>query len=692
MRQRPADANVKLPSYRRRYTQIFVVLAVAFAIASALTYRYIVTRSEVGLHEAALLEHKITLVNDTILQLYEVRGTMHDFAHTPTPVLQGLLESSIARLKSALSLPADPDLKRGMPLSIVLEPLRGDVEMLDAMILELVRIRSDPTPRGERDEGRGDLGQLHAIIDPHLHSMQSRLEDLRNDLQRERRQQVDQLARVSIGVGDILFAALAAMLALGIAGYLSLDRLILHPILTLADSLKAHASGSTNVPAIPPAVTETQDLLDAFEAMRAQVRQRELDLDYLAHHDALTGLPNRLLFRRRLSGAIEKADEHGLLVGLLFMDLDRFKQINDSYGHATGDQILIQISERLLTVFRQDDLVARLGGDEFAVLLENLHERDEMSRLADKALSAIESPYSFEEQKFYCGASIGIAVAPDDGLDPDRLIQLADAAMYAAKQDEGSSYRYVSGDLTAHAAARHVLENELRDAIEDGELELHYQPVVSVKDDSLHCYEALMRWPHAKQGMLPPASFMGAMIDAGLSTAISDWALDQIETQRPAADAVISFNLSARLLHDQQFADRLFERIDQGRPAPQQLILEITEDTLVTDLNAAARVLQALKDRGVRIALDDFGTGQASLSHLRRFPFDYVKIDRSFTAGIGQVPNDEKLLQAIIRLAHALGMQVVAEGVETEAQRTFLVEENCDFVQGYLVGRPTAVG
>jgi EAL domain-containing protein (putative c-di-GMP-specific phosphodiesterase class I) len=293
---------------------------------------------------------------------------------------------------------------------------------------------------------------------------------------------------------------------------------------------------------------------------------------------------------------------------------------------------------------------------------------------------------------FYSGASMGIAVAPDDGTDPDRLIQLADTAMYAAKQDEGSSYRYVSPELTADAAARHALENELREAIARGQLELHFQPVLSTSDGHLHCYESLLRWPHAEQGMLRPASFMNALADAGLCSAISDWALDQIQNKRPDDHAVVSINLSARLLHDEVFAQHLFERIDVGRLVPAELIIEITEDTLETDLRAAARVLHELKRRGVQIALDDFGTGQASLSHLRRFPFDYIKIDQSFIAGIGKVRNDEKLIQAIIRLAHALGMRVVAEGVEIGVQRDFLVAEGCDFIQGYLVGKPTASG
>lgn len=520
--------------------------------------------------------------------------------------------------------------------------------------------------------------------------LQRRLARLRAELRAQTAQYADLLARTGARLDTMLVGAVLLLLAVGLLGFLALDRLVLRPIRQLTDNLKRHAREPGALLPATPQVSETRDLLNAFTEMQAQLRTRDRELDYLSHHDALTELPNRTLFRRQLAAAIRLAQHRGSLVGLLFMDLDRFKQINDSYGHAVGDRLLVEIGHRLLKVFREEDTVARMGGDEFAVLLQNLHDRAQMTQLAEKALAAIQRPFAFGGRLFYSGASIGIAVAPDDATDPDRLIQLADAAMYAAKRDEGSAIRYVDTALTTEAAARHALENELREAVRTHQLALHFQPVVALADNHVHCYESLLRWPHEQQGMLRPAVFMNALSDAGLCTAMSDWALDQLQHKRPTDDAVISINLSARLLHDDDFARRLFERIDEGRLVPGQLIIEITEDTLETDLAVAARVLHELKRRGVRIALDDFGTGQASLSHLRRFPFDYIKIDQSFVAGIGRVEADGKLVQAIIRLAHALGMAVVAEGVETEAQLGFLAAEQCDYVQGYLVGRPTA--
>ncbi len=542
------------------------------------------------------------------------------------------------------------------------------------------------------EDWRTDLQLLRERIDPRLREIEQQLELLRVKMQAQRRAQINALTDLSIRLSRVVFAALGVMLMFGILAYLSLDRWILRPIRELAENLKASISHSDAAPSVPPAVRETHDLLNAFAAMQERVQMRERELDHLAHHDALTGLPNRAFFRRRLAEAIATAQRNAMPVGVLFMDLDRFKQVNDSYGHAAGDQMLVEISERLRKVFRQEDVIARLGGDEFAIILQNLHERTEMTWLAQKALGAIQRPYEFNGHVSYSGASIGIAVAPGDGTDPDRLIQLADTAMYAAKKEDGSSYRFVSPELTAHAAAQHALENELREAIRHQQLALHFQPVLSADGGDLHCYESLLRWPHAEQGMLKPAAFMNALADTGLYSTISDWALDRIQGERPSEHAVISINLSARLLHDGAFAQRLLKRIDSGRLVADELILEITEDTLETDLRVAARVLHELKRRGVRIALDDFGTGQASLSHLRRFPFDYIKIDQSFVAGIGQVPNDEKLIQAIIRLAHALGMRVVAEGVETDQQREFLIAEACDYIQGYLIGKPAASG
>ena len=697
---RPQDrtANRKLPSYRARYAAIVAVLALALLIVAAFAFRHADALSRQSSAAASQRAQGLVLLDDSSSQLYLVRQKLHDFLISPSAVARQQLDLATERLNGSLGdLAAHSELTGNDEIAELAQALCGDTaNLLDELgnVAEQPDETVVPLPDARTPFGPGHtgLGFLRSQANPLLQQMQHRMDMARDISQAQARQQVNTLTDHSRAMGIILFGTLGAMLLFALVGFISLDRLILSPIRSLAANLKNHANGDTSTLEKNMSVRETRDLIDAFSEMQTQVREREQELDHLAHHDTLTGLPNRTLFRRRLAEAIRSARANDMLVGLLFMDLDRFKQVNDSYGHSAGDKVLVEISQRLLKVFRQADLVARLGGDEFAVLLENLHDRDEMSRLADKALSAIQRPYEFGGRIFYSGASMGIAVAPDDDTDPDRLIQQADAAMYAAKKDEGSSYRYVSDELTAGAAAQHALENELREAVREHKLELHFQPVLATDNGKVHCYESLLRWPHAEQGMLRPASFMNAMADIGLCSTISDWALDRIQAERPTPDAVLSINLSARLLHDEAFAERLFDRIDRQRLVPGKLILEITEDTLETDLKRAAQVLYELKKRGVRIALDDFGTGQASLSHLRRFAFDYIKIDRSFIAGVGVDRNDEKLIQAIIRLAHAMDMAVVAEGVETESQREFLLTEGCDYIQGYLVGKPMAAG
>ncbi len=712
----PASTR-RLPGIGTRYAQLFAAFALAIAIVALFLFQALSSADKDFAAQAGRMERNTALIDEADAQLFELQRKIHQYLLLPSKRGRAQIDSTLDGLDNTITrLAAQPDWERDAALAAIVRVLPADTDGLLRGVAELVHLvrteapvsRGRPRPEqpatlrnttwtgdpdlpptpGVRRNPRAGLQFLRDHIDPRLQTVRDGLTQLRSAAQAQRLAGGADFFGLRKQFALTMYSVLGLTLLLGVATYLVLNRLILRPVRVLT----ANAYRDEPPPRLTSAVRESRGLLDAVGALKAQLSDREREVQYLAQHDALTGLPNRDLFRQRLTESIDAARRHGMPVGVLFLDLDRFKQVNDSYGHAVGDEMLIEISRRLRKVFRQDDLVARLGGDEFAILLENLHQRDEMTRLAEKALSAIRRPYEVAGRLFHSGASMGIAVAPDDGTDPDRLIQLADTAMYAAKKDEGSSYRYVSAELTAEAAARHALENELREAIRRHQLELHFQPVLATSDGHLHCYESLLRWPHAEQGMLRPASFMNALADAGLCSAISDWALDQIQTKRPRGNAVISINLSARLLHDEAFAARLFERIDAGRLVPGELIIEITEDTLETDLRAAARVLHELKRRGVQIALDDFGTGQASLSHLRRFPFDYVKIDQSFIAGIGSVPNDEKLIQAIIRLAHALGMQVVAEGVETEKQRDFLITEGCDFIQGYLVGRPAVGG
>ena len=677
---RPRRPWWRLASYRGRCLALLLALVAALLLVAALGHRHLATIGNEAAQAMARHHRAVAGIDDSIAALHRLRHQLFVRAIASSPRSSDRLDAAYAAFDAALRDVAAVQTAAGdARVAATLSRHRASLDDAIDSLFGSAAKRDGLTPEAIEGWLDGPLGQL-----------QRDLQTLRAALAADALQRSRELAAAGLSAADLLAFALLATALLVLAGYLGFDHLVLRPLRTLADALRTNARH----PLVPrgrvTAVTETHDLLDAFATLQQEIRAREQALDHLARHDPLTGLPNRNLFRSRLAGAIAEARRHGMLVGVLFMDLNRFKQINDSYGHAAGDRMLVEIGDRLKRIFRAEDTVARLGGDEFAILLEGLHDRAEMTRLAHKTLAAVQRPFAVGDRVFHRGAALGIAVAPDDGSDPDQLIQLADAAMYAAKEDGGAGFRYVDAALNRHAAAQHRLENELRTAIDTQQLQLYYQPITAVADGRLHCYESLLRWPHEQYGVLTPDAFMDLLADAGLCRSVTDWVLDEL-ADRPAADVAVSFNLSARLLQDATFAERILARIDDVLPAD-RLIIEITEDTLTSDLDAAARVLHRLKSRGVRVALDDFGTGQASLSHLRRFPFDYLKIDRSFVAGIGVVGDDEKLIQAVIGLAHALGIGVVAEGIETEAQRDFLVAHGCDYLQGYLIGPPTAHG
>jgi diguanylate cyclase (GGDEF)-like protein len=699
---RPKPPWWSLASYRRRCLAVLLPFSVALLLVATLGHRQLTLLGQRAAEQAQIQHQGIVALDDGIARLNRVH--VETLAHLLQPGMRSdePLATTRAGLDSALRRLAEDADDEDFSAWLLQAKAALDNE-IEGLLAPTPSSAPDPQPPSMAGEGFADPGRPLEpgyrgngryppdSLDSAFAQLQRRLETRRATLAAYAADITGAQSTASRWTGQILALALGVTVLLGLVGFVSLDRLVLRPLRTLATDLRDHPRRPLETAGSPVSVDETRDLLDAFAAMQHEVRAREDALDHLAHHDLLTGLPNRTLFRSRLADAIVEGQRHGMLAGVLFMDLNRFKQINDSYGHAAGDRMLVEIGDRLKRIFRAEDTIARLGGDEFAIILEGLHDRTEMTRLAHKTLAAMQRPFTIGERVFHAGATLGIAVAPDDGSDPDDLIQLADAAMHAAKQDDGVGFRYVDAELNRRAAAQHRLENELRDAIDAQRLQLYFQPIIAVADGGLHCYEALLRWPHDQHGVLKPEAFMDLLADAGLCRSISDWVLDELVSNRPSADAAVSFNLSARLLQDATFAERILVRIDDELPAD-RLIIEITEDTLTSDLDAAARVLHRLKGRGVRVALDDFGTGQASLSHLRRFPFDYLKIDRTFVTGIGEVADDEKLIQAIIGLAHALEIGVVAEGVETEAQRHFLVTHGCDYLQGYLIGQPTARG
>jgi diguanylate cyclase (GGDEF)-like protein len=434
-------------------------------------------------------------------------------------------------------------------------------------------------------------------------------------------------------------------------------------------------------------------LAHAIERKRA-----EAQLAHQALHDQLTALPNRALFLDRLGVALERARRSGAQLAVLFLDFDNFKQINDSRGHGVGDQVLAVIGERLSGLLRPMDTVARFGGDEFTFLFEDLTSEREVVLIADRICEAARQPIHIGGVELSVTVSVGIAIVADPTVSPETVLREADAAMYRAKDQGRSRYELFDEDSRQRAIERIELEAAIREAIERGELRVHYQPSLVLHDDDSHDasgVEALVRWQHPTRGLIAAREFMPIAEDIGLVIPIGrfvlEHALDRLarwRTRRP--DITLSLNLSPRQLHDPNLPDSLLAALEARDLDPAAICLEIPERAVAEDPDTAIDALERLKATGVRIALDDFGSGASSLSRLRELPVDELKLHESFIAPLGCEPEDASLVGALVDLGHALGLAVVAEGVEHESQIEQLRELGCDAAQGYAIGRPVS--
>jgi diguanylate cyclase (GGDEF)-like protein len=417
-------------------------------------------------------------------------------------------------------------------------------------------------------------------------------------------------------------------------------------------------------------------------------------LQRLATTDALTGLPNRTLFADRVSQAISATKrENGRRVALMLMDLDHFKEINDTLGHAAGDEVLMEVARRLSQVLRDGDTLTRLGGDEFAILLPNAENaRHAAESVAQKILQRLSSPVTVADNELYLGASMGIALYPDNGLDVQSLLSHADVAMYACKNRD-TRYAFYEDRLDTDVPTRLRLSGELRHALERHELELHYQPIVDLKSGRPSGIEALIRWRHPTRGLIAPDEFLPLAERSGQIKAITDWVIDTALTQceacqREHGEMRVAVNVSARAFQDPKFAERLEHTLARRRLSPRCLEIEVTENMLMSDVEHVSRLLRQLAALGIRIAIDDFGTGYSSLAYLKQLPLDRLKIDKSFVLDMLKDDNDAIIVKTIIDLAHNLGREVVAEGIENEDTHDLLDRLGCDGAQGFHIGRP----
>ncbi len=428
----------------------------------------------------------------------------------------------------------------------------------------------------------------------------------------------------------------------------------------------------------------------------SHLKETQSRLDHLAHHDLLTGLPNRLLFSSRLEHIIEHAARDKTSFAVLYIDLDRFKTINDSLGHHIGDQVLIQAAQRLRQLVRRSDTVARLGGDEFVLLLEDLAGEDQTVQLADKVIDALRQPFTVNDISLHVGCSIGITVYPDDGRDAVSLLKNADAAMYKVKELGRDGYFKYSEDLSSAVLAKLNLENALRLAVRQQQFALHYQPIIDLEHGGVVAVEALIRWQRADGDPVMPDLFIPVAEETRLIVPLGRWvartAISQFRQWQEAGLALdyVSINVSAAQVFHRDFAAELIELLDEYRLDGRHLQVELTEQVLMHDIKVCQRVLLQLRARGVRVAIDDFGTGYSSLAYLKQLPIDNLKIDRSFVRDIPGDPNDCAIAAAVIGLARTLGLEAVAEGVETIDQERFLRAVGCRMAQGYRFAKPVS--
>ena len=551
-------------------------------------------------------------------------------------------------------------------------------------LIEIIRIHST-------DEWRADSQILKNKIHPLMQKTWEILQFIDVAIESSSNSDVTKLTAVSRGQSQIIWIITFLVLVVTSLGFFFMERLILKPLALVTQALKAKSIGveGTHIP--PSTVHETSDLIDAFTEMNKQVNARQVDLEYQALHDGLTGLPNRTLLLDRLQQAIFTARREHSHLTLLIMDLDGFKEVNDTVGHQVGDSLLKEVGVRLLIAIREMDTVARLGGDEFAILLPDLSDH-QATNVAAKIRHTLEEVFVVDDLRLYISASIGIASYPEHGARAQTLIQRADVAMYVAKRNK-TGHAIYNPKEDQHSVGRLALMSDLRHALDIKSLHLHYQPKVNIADNTVIGVEALLRWNHPKFGMIPPDEIIPLAEQTGLIKPLTLWVLDESAKQSKewlnnGIKLCVAVNLSVYNLQDLDFVDEVKKTLSKYELVPEYIRMEVTESTMMANPQNAVQVLTQLNEMGVKISIDDFGTGFSSLAYLKQLPVDELKIDKSFVIDMTDSDDDAVIVRSTIDLAHNLGLHVVAEGVESRDAWNILEMLGCDLAQGIYMGSP----
>lgn len=541
---------------------------------------------------------------------------------------------------------------------------------------------------------REDIPLINNQINPLFSEVYDKLDLLDNQLKQSSDMDVVGQAKVSTAIINSQWGMALFVLIIGLLSSIILELNFIRPIAKVARGLKAEAKGMDMIELPDVQAAEIRDLTDAFRELRQQVHSRQLALEHIALHDSLTSLPNRALLMDRLNQSIIVAQRRKSSLALLMLDLNRFKEINDTLGHQTGDALLQQVGVRLRNVLRDSDTVARLGGDEFAVLLPSVGDTNAL-RIAAAIHERLEKVYEVYEHSLYVGVSIGVAVFPQHGESSESLLQHADVAMYIAKRSNSGITLY-DVERDKHSVSQLSVLTDLRGAVENEEFILQYQPKLNMRDSSINGAEALLRWNHPKRGLIMPDDFINVAEQTGLIKRLSSWVLNtairDCQYMHQKGHLInISVNLSVWDIQDPNIGLNVTQKLEKwGLPA-NYLTLEITERVMMAEPERARQALMQLDNMGVQVVIDDFGTGFSSLVYLKQLPVSMLKVDKSFVIDMMRDENDAAIVHSIIELAHNLGLQTVAEGVENDQVWSWLRTWDCDYAQGYYISHPLSL-